>query len=68
MSNTSISVEVCRQWYTEWLAIDLLASAILAVQFSAFADDQPADKKKDDKPPVGALAPAAARFRPPKDR
>ncbi len=39
--------------------LTLLASAMLALQFSAFADDQPA-QKKDEKPPVGALAPAPA--------
>lgn len=37
----------------------LLASAFLAVPFFAFADDQPA-QKKDEKPPVGALAPVPA--------
>jgi carboxypeptidase C (cathepsin A) len=35
----------------------LVASAILAAQFSAFADDAPA-QKKDEKPPAGALASA----------
>ena len=39
--------------------LTLLASAILAVQFSALADDQPG-QKKDEKPPAGALAPAPA--------
>ncbi len=37
----------------------LLASAILALQFTAFADDQPS-QKKDEKAPAGALAPVPA--------
>ena len=40
----------------------LLASVILAVQFTAFADDQPS-QKKDEKPPAGALAPVPADSR-----
>src|SRR5271157_2571541 len=46
--------QICAGW-----RFLLLASAILAVQFTAFADDQPG-QKKDEKPPVGALAPAPA--------
>jgi len=44
--------QICGSW-----RLTLLASAFLALQVSAFADDQPA-QKKDEKPPVGALAPA----------
>jgi carboxypeptidase C (cathepsin A) len=44
------------QTWGDWRLM-LLASAILALQFTAFADDQPS-QKKDEKPPVGALAPA----------
>jgi carboxypeptidase C (cathepsin A) len=36
----------------------VVASSILTLQASAFVDDKTADKKKDDKPPIGALAPA----------
>jgi carboxypeptidase C (cathepsin A) len=43
-----------------WWRFSLVASAFLAIQFCAFADDQPGDKKKDEKPPAGALAPVPA--------
>ncbi len=46
--------QICGGW-----RLKLLATAILAVQFSAFADDQPG-QKKDEKPPAGALAPVPA--------
>ncbi|MGA7413040.1 MAG: hypothetical protein WBW33_21365 [Bryobacteraceae bacterium] len=45
-------VQICGGW-----RFTLLASAILALQFSALADDQPA-QKKDEKPPAAALPPA----------